>query len=304
MFSPIGRFVRPDGTDLPSLKAIGIGGLAKFLRDELQAFATHYSQTASLQYDGHDLLSHGVYDIPSTPRCPPARFQSAPPTFSSIRTPSESIQDTVQRFVQVGLPSVKLFFYQEKPKKPRNVHRTQSESRSNVFFGVSTMKSSDTLTVCRPLPSFQDHQSEDSEHMTPTASDVAQLRKSTMGPSHEHKNNVLQITTSCPSEAENIHTAYSLTTKPQENSLHVSRVTCKRIVNHAVTLEPPFCLSLDPMHANDGILRSILRHGDSVRSFATYGHDYTYLVFKPFNVRELAQRSTSSTTQTVVSPQD
>jgi hypothetical protein len=137
MFSPIGRFIRPDGTDLPSLKAIGIGGLAKFLQDELQAFATHYSQTASLQYDGHDLLSHRVYDIPSKPCCPPSRFQSAPPTFSSIRTPSESIQDTVQRFVQVGLPSVKPFFYQEKPKKPWNVHRTQSESRSNVFFGVS-----------------------------------------------------------------------------------------------------------------------------------------------------------------------
>jgi hypothetical protein len=61
IFNPIGRFVRPDGTDLLGPNVISLGGLPKFLRHELRSFPTHSSQVASMQFNGHDLLDHNVY---------------------------------------------------------------------------------------------------------------------------------------------------------------------------------------------------------------------------------------------------
>jgi hypothetical protein len=83
MFSPQGRLVCMDGTDLPR-NTIGSGGVARSLQEE-QARQNepgpsrkgkecetppHFTQHAGIQCDGHDLLDRDVYAISSTSTWP------------------------------------------------------------------------------------------------------------------------------------------------------------------------------------------------------------------------------------------
>jgi hypothetical protein len=97
MFSPQGRLVRMDGTDLPR-NTIGSGGVARSLREERahqnkpgsfrkgkeRETPPHFTQHAGIQCDGHDLLDRDVYAISSTSTWPisyPATRSQKEPLF-------------------------------------------------------------------------------------------------------------------------------------------------------------------------------------------------------------------------------
>jgi hypothetical protein len=107
IFSPIGRLVRPDGTDLPGPNMIGHGGLAKFLRHELRSFSTHSSQVANVQFDGHNLLDHNIYAIPTI--TPVSRFSTHVPSTST-------------KYERQIPPSTTPQDFQDQPPRRRSIH--------------------------------------------------------------------------------------------------------------------------------------------------------------------------------------
>jgi hypothetical protein len=93
MYSPQGRLVRPDGSDLPR-NTQGYGGVARVLREERDRLnkagplnkgkerevPPHFAQAAGVQCDGYDVLGHDCYAVAATPTCsyPVTRSQKGP----------------------------------------------------------------------------------------------------------------------------------------------------------------------------------------------------------------------------------
>jgi hypothetical protein len=118
--------------------------------------------------------------------------------------------------------------------------------------------------------------------MMPTASDVLRIGNS-MTTGHEHEDNDLPNTTSCPSEAENIdtrHTTYGSTTSICANSRHV--ITCKCMIN---TLENSLlCLALHSPHANNEVLRTVFLGGGLNRKVFFSSSSPSTMIYSTFDI--------------------